>query len=328
MNKVLEALLITSIAEINGDGDDAVLDVFRQSMRLIIEQKELFEEVPEKIFISSEELRDIEKNSFSELGIHRDVTTRRGESVKDVKFFFEHKAVMLKDRLHASAFGRMSYIYRSKGERFYLFEDERIVLITPYSFIDHNGFQLDNEIGYIDFSINEITDINELQMIFRSGLQDFDSDIKKRFICGDILEMLTNIKKPFLKDYYLEYLLTPPDVDVLSDFSKKIKHDVWDICLSTEFLSRWGEDIQNACMNTLSQIGISLTSGQIVAYIQGIKDSDTESIIKRLSKIEKILDKQDKVVKNDIVEFKPGLMGISINGNELYRIIKKWFSKQ
>ncbi|UNE80053.1 hypothetical protein IMY97_22655 [Pectobacterium versatile] len=179
MKEVLESLLIASVAEMKGDADEAVLDIFPQVMKLIISQKELFEEVPEKIYISSAELRDIEKKSFSRLGIHRDVTTGMGASVKDIKNFFEHKAVMLKDHLHASAFGRMSYIYRSKGERLYLFENSTILILLPYAYIDHDGFQLDNEVTFFDYHIEGISDIEELQNLFDFVFQDRPPHSKK-----------------------------------------------------------------------------------------------------------------------------------------------------
>ncbi|HDY8053333.1 TPA: hypothetical protein RQK83_004462 [Vibrio vulnificus] len=332
MKNILESLLIAAVIELKGDGNGVVLDIFPKVMGLILKQEDLFEKVPEKVYISSKELSEIEKLSPAGFGLARDLTTGRGQAVKNVIKYFDHDAVMLKDRLHASAFGRMSYIYRSKGERLYLFSNGELILLTPYSYIDHNGFQLDNESQDQDIGIDQFDTYEDIQGFFQRALEDYSPDKNIRFICGDLIEMLVNLKKPFHKDFYLEYLLTPPDVDLLSDFSQQIKHELWDICLSQVFVDKWGTEVQNACMNILSQAGVSPTSGQLVTYIKGIQASGNgfEMILDRLNQLENnVLETVKETAKpelNEIFEMKPNIAGIGINGNELYKQLKYWWS--
>ncbi|MBB1303477.1 hypothetical protein H5183_19335 [Pseudoalteromonas sp. SR44-8] len=334
MNKTLESLLIAAVIELKGDGEGVVLDVLPKVMKLILAQSELFEKVPEKVYISSEELSEVDKRSPAGFGLARDITTARGATVDNVIEHFEHDAIMLKDRLHASAFGRMSYIYRSKGERLYLFSNEELKILTPYSYIDHHGFQLDNESVDQDIGIEQFTSYEQIQDFFRWALEDYSPEENTRFICGDLIEMLVSLKKPFHKDFYLEYLLTPADVDLLSDFSQQIKHELWDICLSQAFTDTWGAEVQNACMNILSQAGVPPTSGQLVTYIKGIQpaDSGIELILNRLNQLEsnviETVKDASKPETNEIFELKPNIAGIGINGNELYKQLKYWWANR
>ncbi|EGQ9279716.1 hypothetical protein ACEOHO_004601 [Vibrio vulnificus] len=334
MNKTLESLLIAGVIELKGDGNGVVLDILPRVMNLILEQQNLFEKVPEKVYISSEELSEIDKLSPANIGLARDFTTGRGQAVNNVIKYFEHKAVMLKDRLHASAYGRMSYIYRSKGSRLYLFNNGDLILLTPYSYIDHSGFQLDNESQDQDIGIDQFDSYEQVQDFFDSSLEDYSPDKNVRFICGDLIEMLVSLKKPFHKDFYLEYLLTPPDVDLLSEFSQKVKHELWDICLSQTFVDTWGTEVQNACMNILSQAGVPPTSGQLVKYIKGIQASGNgiELILNRLNQLESnVIETVKDTAKpetHEIFEMKPNIAGIGINGNELYKQFKYWWSNR
>jgi hypothetical protein len=57
---------------------------------------------------------------------------------------------------------------------------------------------------------------------------------------GQLIKFLTSIKKTFRRDYYVEYLFHPPDVDEISIFSRKVKTMLWVIVLSKSFNYRLG----------------------------------------------------------------------------------------
>ncbi|PYD05223.1 hypothetical protein DND90_15825 [Pseudomonas syringae pv. maculicola] len=104
--------------------------------------------------------------------------------------------------------------------------------------------------------------------------------------------MITNIKKPFKKDYCLEYLLTPPDVDFLSDFSTDMRQALWDIALSHNFEKHVGTEWQSNAMELLVEMHIAPTPTQIISYINRLrhnKSLDTQQLAERIDALERNL---------------------------------------
>lgn len=210
----------------------------------------------------------------------------------------------------------MSYIYRTKGIRLYFLKNGDYLLVTPYCYIDHKGFQLTQEEIYkINFKdLDTQTKINDLLI----HIKEYNN--KNFYINQQLIKSLVSVKKKFDKHYFIEYLLTPPDVDEISDFSKKIKSKLWDICLSKSFQKKWGKEIQENAMNYLSKLEISPSSGQILNYIKdNIKDNDLNKIMERIDTLEHNIINQ----KQDVFEFKPNFNGVGFNVNEIYKRLNR-----
>lgn len=275
--RALGILLKASVMESENIKIDFV-KVSHAVLELILGQKNLFERLPRKLHVIAEPLKEIP--------LPMSGNTR----IKDDVEFFEKKAVLLYDGIAASAMGAHNYIYRSKGVRVYLFEGGDVSILTPYSIIDDRGFFIENEIwgGIGDFNIYERYDCKDLIELFDS-IQSNNDDFRKIQIGKGLVDFVCNIKKPFKKDYYLEYLLTPPDVDVLSDFSLDARQALWDIALSDEFESLNGVKWKNKAMEFLIQANISPNPFQIIEYIRGQKNSDGSDIqqfMRRLDTLE------------------------------------------
>lgn len=336
MRENLESILVSSVIELGGSNEQVILDAFNNAVELLITDEHIFQEVPEKVYISSSSLREVENKGGIGTGLAKDIVTNFGKDNKKTVTFYDGKAVLLHDGLHASAFGEMSYIYRSKGIRVYLFSSKHLKVLTPYCYIDHNGFQLDNESWDNDTSCLDLDKPEELRDFFSLFTGGFNNKEEKRFICMEIIKILCNIKMPFHKAFFLEYLLTPPDVDQLSGFSLKIRKTFWDICLSQDFIERWGQDIQNVSMNILSTAGVAPSTNQLVAYISRQKDKDDNSklelLLERLSQIETnivtVVKESTASDVSNVFEIKPNIWGIGINGNEVYTRLKEWWSKK
>jgi len=331
MNYHLESILVSSAIELNGGGDQVILDAFKKAMELLIRRDDIFQKIPDDVYISSSSLHDNEKKAGSIVGLAKDRISNNGESIQNTATFYSSDAVLLYDGLHSSAFGSMSYIYRSKGFRIYLFKNECIKVITPYCTIDHHGFAMQNEPwDSWEVPVTDIKSPETLRELFGLLNEDGISSNQPRFICQDILTFLCSIKKPFKKDYLLEYLLPPPDVDKLSMFSQEIKTLLWDLCLSDDFALRWGQNVQNSSMIVLTSAGIPPSSLQLIKFIGEVGKSEPklDLILERIKQLE---DNVVNVVKNstapdaiNILELKPNFCGVGINVNELYLRLRAW----
>ncbi|MBW2010505.1 MAG: hypothetical protein JRI32_02335 [Deltaproteobacteria bacterium] len=335
MRDTLESLLISSVIELHGNNDSVIVETFKSTMKLLLENQELFKPLPKCVYISSDSLKKTEGDAGFFVGLAKDVLTGSGVNVENTVENYEAKAVLLHDGLHASAFGKMSFIYRSKGLRLYLFDTSEVKIITPYSHIDHTGFQLNNEpVDGFETALDYFDSSDSVREFLSCLTEDFNNRDEVKFVCGDLIKILCNIKMPFTKDYYLEYLLTPPDVDKLSFFSAEVRRALWDISLSSRFVKSWGQNIQNESMNILSNSDVAPTTGQLVAYIGELKNDDSklELILERLNQIE---DNVVNTVKDtaatdakDILEIKPNMCGIGFNGNELYKKLIEWWHRR
>jgi len=324
MDKSLEALLVFSCLELEGSSKTVIIDAFSEAMNIFLNHHELFEKLPETVVKTSSALKEQEEKAGSPVGLAKDLASNFGDGTDEILEYFDEDALLIYDGIEASAFGRMSYIYRSKGVRLYLFSSGELNILTPYSYIDHDGFQLKNEIcnsfgqDFMDMSVEDV------RGVIHYTSEDFNVRDPKQFVCGELLKMLCSVKQKFRKDYYLEYLLTPPDVDKLSEFSLRVKEQLWNICLSDSFRVKWGVEFQHASMNVLSSIGISPSSGQLVRFIKSSVSGNVtlDDVMAKLNEI------QDNVVRNsesdgvDMLELKPNFFGVGVNFNEVYKRIK------
>lgn len=291
----LISLLVNSVlkSEIENEGSD--IEAFRIAMHILGEEKSIFQEIPKAILLPLSRLESTEKETGCNIGLMKDIYTHKGYKNEDVIQFYPQKGLLIYDGLHGSAFGRMSYIYRSKGTRIYLFEDMTLDVLTPYCTIDHNGFNLQNE-SYIlnPINVDFITSIDYIPEIF-----DFFKQLNTESIPDEhvniplkMIQIISNIKQPFNKDYYLEYVLLPPDVDKISDFSKKIQLLLWKICLSDSFQKKWGENLSNKAMSLLISIKILPDPILLIDFIKGHSNDDLTNILRRIDNMEQILTKK------------------------------------
>ena len=319
MTNTLEEILINSILEQTENDNQLKIKSAQLAFSLLLNTKDLFENVPSGIYTSISTYEYVEKKSKSTVGLLKGLTNNIGKFNEDNIKFFTSKGILLYDGIHGSAFGRMNYIYRSKGTRIYLFEDGYIRVYATYCTIDHNGFDFSNdEIDSI--SINTLDSLETIENIF----QYYPECSRNSFFNYSIalIQILVGIKKPFYKDYIIEYLLTPPDVNFISDFSLNIKQGLWDIFTNKAFIREIPTETQKALMSTLTCLGITPTTEQLLRYLE-LQEFDTTNklFIAKLDIIQESIINLNKEKKEDIFEFKPNFNGIGINGNEILRRI-------
>ena len=296
-------------------------DSFKCMVDVLLMYKSVFVEVPQSIVVDMSVFSDIERQAQSPVGLMKDFVTQGGKSRSDDVKYFKEKGVLLYDGMCASAFGHMSYIYRAKGIRIYLFEDKTVEMFNLYSTMDHNGFQYVLEEVDIRYSIDEITNdvIHQYLGMFEfSEFKDFSqmSDNLK------ILYMLINIKQDYKRAYYLEYLLYPPDVDYLSQFSINIREMLWSICLSNSFKNQYGEEIQKGAMNALSKLDISPSVGQLNTYIENLPNNrDIKEVLKSLE--DNMQKMHDDLSSQDIVEAELSFGIFKVNLNACLKCLHK-----
>lgn len=320
MRDKLEIILVGAILEFTDSKVDFLPKCLHSAMSIFFEDKSIFEQIPKRVIKSSEDFAKSEAGD-SMTGLEKDWLTNRGEdNYKEIEFFKE-KGVLIYDGIHASAFGRMNYFYRSKGIRIYLLENSKVLTVCPYSTIDHDGFSfVQEEIDRIKFK--KVKSEKRIQELLVWTKEDFNvrGDIK---INEQLIKMLTSVKKPFHRDYYLEYLLTPPDVDELSDFSESIKTEFWKVCLSKKFKKEWGKEMQENAISFLSYMKIPPSPLQILEFLKrNSKSGKLEKILEKIETLEENLTNQ----KEDILEFKPNLAGFGINLNEINRRFNEKFN--
>jgi sulfur relay (sulfurtransferase) DsrC/TusE family protein len=316
-------------------GDDANEELFVSSflscIKLTLQGRDIFTLVPETVYVSNEKFKESETLAGSNVGLAKDLIDDKHRENKDFVEYFPEKGTLLFDGLHASAFGKMNYIYRTKGIRIYLFKNSEIHIVTPYCTIDHDGFQLKQEV-VASYRLSEITTKKDVIEIINYTRDDFNTPFTNSLALQTIIRLITNVKKIFRRDYYLEYLLTPPDVDLISDFSKKIHFEMWNVCLSKKFAKNWGNELQDQAINLLSTLEITLSPGQLIKFIKNSSTKkDTEKILERLNRLENNINDTIKCPekKDPIIEFKPNISGIGINGNEAFKRLKQiWKSKK
>ncbi|KPC07902.1 hypothetical protein ALQ72_01404 [Pseudomonas syringae pv. maculicola] len=278
---VLEKLLETRVRESKGIEADLV-SLSKEIFELVLDQNILFELLPENLHVIAEPLTEIHLPMAGNTRMNN-----KGE-------FYKKKAVLLHDGITAAGSSAHNYIYKTKGLRAYIFEDGHVCIITPYALIDDRGFVLANEIwdGIGEFSISRLNNVSPLIELFETIQSHDNESFRKACISAGLIRMITNIKKPFKKDYCLEYLLTPPDVDFLSDFSTDMRQALWDIALSHNFEKHVGTEWQSNAMELLVEMHIAPTPTQIISYINRLrhnKSLDTQQLAERIDALERNL---------------------------------------
>lgn len=186
----------------------------------------IFGKIPESVCISfKEKEKEKENQEYDKLTLSLLETAMGINKGIDAGELFNESGFILHDRARAAAFGRFQYIYRAKGERIYWFESGTIGVYNVYATIDESGFQcLSNDMSSINIFSNPPDGESECEWMdlgLSYDLNDFYT----------ILTGLVNIKKQYIRDYPLEYLLDPPDVNTLSSFSITLRNDLWDIVI-------------------------------------------------------------------------------------------------
>jgi hypothetical protein len=320
LREKIEIILVGAILEFVDTKIDFIPKCFNSAMSIFMDDESIFEKVPKEVIKSSEDFSKLDTGNPM-TGLEKDLLTNYGkENDKEIKFF-KKKGVLIYDGIHASAFGRMNYFYRSKGIRIYLLENSKIMTVCPYSYIDHEGFSfVQEEVEKVKFS--KVKTEEEIQEILTWTREDKNEtgNIK---INQQLIKMLTSIKKPFYKDYYLEYLLTPPDVDKLSSFSENIRLEFWSVCLSEEFKNEWGKEMQENAISYLSYLKIPASPIQILDYIKhNSKGAKLDKILEKIESLEENLSNQ----KDDVFELKPNIAGFGINLNEVGNRLSRKFN--
>lgn len=311
MKEKLEGLFVSAVIEESNPNIDYAIFGFKKFLSIIKETTDIYDEIPLSIHVSCEALSKTEgKDAIT--GLQKDLNSNFGKSVDKSIEMFESKGVLLYDDIYASAFGEMSYIYRSKGLRVYFLENHKFLIVTPYCYIDHNGFSLQQ--GVVDIldikSHNLEETISDLQKYMTKTSEPFNKQL---------IRMLISIKKNFKKKFYLEYLFSPPDTNYISDFSEQIKEYIWQIALSDSFKNSWSEQVQENGMSYLLQLGIQPTNELIIDYIKN-GGSNQEELLSRINNIELLLER-----KGSIIDLKPNIWGIGINVNEIFSRFKEKF---
>lgn len=313
MKSALEKLIIGALLEFSDDKYEFSPQIFQDVLEQLLKKKSILSKIPKRVIITNQELEDNEEFA-AEPGLAKDIKTNFGdENYKKAKFY-KQKGILLHDGLHASAFGRMNYIYRSKGVRIYLFRNSTVMLVGPYTIIDHNGFQFVQE-KFESYKISEIDSYQIIQNILQYCKDDFNSQASVK--CGEqLIKMITGIKEQFNRYFFLEYVLNPPDVDRLSEFSKDIRYKLWKVCLANKFKEKWGEEMQENAMSFLAYLQITPSPLQVLEYVK--KSTKREGFKEVLDRIE-LLEKNILNKPEDVFEFKPNISGIGINFNEIYK---------
>lgn len=258
--------------------------------------------------------------------------------------FYHEKGFILDDGISAAAGGSFKYIYRAKGMRTLWFENGIVLECTIYSTLDGEGFQMyHQELDGIDF-LNPDTSYDFF---------DDEEYIKYGSPCHNyrqplyIISKLLNIKKSYNTAYYIEYLLDPPDVQFISDFSIKLKKDIWSAILNLGIESIYHntnpeykdlfkfcigfmdainqnvdtESIMNFCNRIISEANATNKENLQVIFNELRYDNkkQEEWMIKYGHIIENIADK-----KEDVIDIKPNFAGIGVNLNPVLKKFKEY----
>ena len=205
MRDNLEKILIGAIFEETESRERFILESFHSSFRLLMEcGNGLFEDIPKSISVSNSLFEETEKKSGSPTGLFKDLASDHGKLNEDGIELFETKGILIHNGIYGSAFGRMSYIYRSKGMRIYLFEDGELKVFCTYCTIDHHGFNFANE----EVDSNKIENVKTIDDVLDLLQYTFKEEENRGNInCSiKLLRILSTLNSEFIKDYFIEYL--------------------------------------------------------------------------------------------------------------------------
>lgn len=274
MRNQLKSILLAALEEKLGSNDELVVSVITTFGELLLPNATLFAPVPRRLHGWV-----LPKLEFNSTGHNNN------------QFVFEPfgpRGVLLHDSMHAATAGGYRAMYRAKGVRLYLFEDGNMKLMTPYCTIDEEyGFALENESWDVTVNINGRANPFWVREMLHSIYGDANNP-EPRFVCRDVLRLLCNIRQPFTRTFLIEYVLTPPDVDALSDFSRTCTSTLWDICLSRSFEDEVGSQRQSQCIEVLSQCAGSPAASLLLSFLREstVLNNDLAKMLARMDQLE------------------------------------------
>lgn len=295
MRNVLEGILVSAILKSLGMNNDLDLVSLNKTIELLVSQDNIMQKIPFKVLKSIDGLQC--------------------ESCDDINFY-PQKGILLYDGIYGAAGGRGRYFYKSKGIRVFLFADKKIEVVSTYCTIDESGFSLHNE------SIDDFLEIKDNEAC--NSLLNY-MDVGNDNIPLQMIKFITNIKKPFIVDYYIEYLLFPPDVNVLSEFSFRAGSLLWEICLSNEFKEYWGQKFVNTAISLLISINILPPSLELLQYIRNSANANFEDLMKSINYIKDTIEKHNNKNLVSTLNIGVGPLGVGIDTDVLCEKVKKYF---
>ncbi len=211
--------VITRILEDSWRQKSTVSKQDLKALHQVFSDNDMFNEVAENIYVPvSAEKEELEEKLVKGIIAHLERGKKEPENKLNHVKLFPKNGFILKDGIYGSAFGRFNYIYRSKGIRIYWFESGDIEYRAVYATINEYGFQ---------YAAEEVDGCNIFDDLDLSDISC--SPLEEAFGTGEILiSNLVKIKEDFIRDYPIEYLLYPPDVDKLSSFSIQVREQIWD----------------------------------------------------------------------------------------------------
>lgn len=257
-------LLECLIQEVGYSSSEAKLKAYTVTIDLLLKNQQLFEYEPEHMTA-----RNLDVNT------------------KEKITFFNKKSLLFIDRLTGAAGAGKRCVYRSKGVRVFLFEDGHVLIVTPHSIVDRHGLELHNEAWCREELLTTIDDVERVV----AHLNEPDVE-KSRIVSEEMINILCNINAKYKKSYCLEYVLTPPDVNVMSGFSQSVRELLWEVVFSRS--NSWGEADSNLCMDFLLKNDINPLPHQLLGYITAISrvTDDKEHLEQLLTNLEKKLCKK------------------------------------
>lgn len=191
--------------------------------------------------------------------------------------YFQTPGFILDDGIYAAAYGKLTYIYRTKGTRAVWFENGDIIYFSVYSELDDRGFSISYE--EID-SINIFNDEVENFRMYLYGQNAISEE-------GDVfywLRQLGNISAPYEKAYYLEHLINPPEVHRISKYSVQLRSEIWKSVFQLIMSIVQNSQVQNGVdllgytMSELSFINLHPPTVDLVSFFEQIVQNRAENV--------------------------------------------------
>lgn len=273
MRTYLKSILLGVLHESQGSNDGYVVQAINAFGELLLQQEALFKPIPERLLGWRLPEADLDSNRYN-----------------NENFCFNPfplKAALLHDSMHAVAGGYRA-IYKAKGVRLFLFQNGVMELLTPYTTIEReHGVSLENALWGVSVDLTKSNEASDIQNLFH-GIYGDPNNLKTRLISHDLIRLLCNIRQPFIRTHLIEYVITPPDVDILSDFSRTCASILWDICLSEAFGSEVGKQKQSLCIEVLSQCAGAPAASQLLAYLRESPVLDNSNLTEILARIDQL----------------------------------------
>lgn len=225
-----------------------------------------FREEAERVYFSDEIIKNQRlKENNTEL-----YNSMREERKNNYVTLFPEKAFILNDGIHAAG-GAFNYIYRAKGQRIFWNDKGLIYYRAIYCTIDENGMEYSTiDMGdELDIFSEEVDE----ELVYTSALEEGIGSIE------NLILNLTTIKQDFLRDYPIEYLLFPKDVEGLSDFSLELKEQIWVVVIELvkDLLINPAEE-KNSCLyflvSFLEKLNIQPKALHIMKLLEFYKDNN------------------------------------------------------